>query len=380
MTIVPSHLYYLEGVKKGRSPSLLKSLAVKASFLSHKNLPYIHDLKHLSLLIGCSQTHLNALIKRNYTGYKFYTIPKHSGGVRFINSPDERLKKIQRWINFNILNEAEVHPSCYSFHRKSSVKNCAEKHCGSKWLIKIDIENFFEMVSEVEVYKQFRRLGYKPIVSFALSRICTYEPVHLVNFQSRWINYNTRTDDLPFSRRGIKYFGRLPQGSPTSPMLSNLALSSLDERIMRLVRNRTGIYTRYADDIFISFSEACVDRDYLRQIIGKLKCYLHDFGYRANKTKIKIIPPRSKKVILGLIIGEEKVFLQKEYKDNIESHIYGMKKFGLLAHSKFRGFNSILGMIDHVNGKINYASYIDPIYGDKLKKEMKYIVSINGLG
>ncbi|CAI1084090.1 Retron-type reverse transcriptase [Serratia liquefaciens] len=380
MTIVPSHLYYIEGVKKGRSPSILKSLIVKSSFFNYKNIPYIHDVKHLSHLLGCSQIDLTSIIKRNYSGYRFYTVPKYSGGVRFINSPNDFLKKIQRWINFNILSKVEVHPSCYSFHKNSSIKNCAEKHCGAKWLVKIDIENFFEMVSEVEVYKQFRKLGYKPIVSFALSRICTYEPTHLVNFQHKWINYNSRTDSLPFSRRNVKFFGRLPQGAPTSPMLSNLVLSSLDEKVTRLIRNKNGIYTRYADDIFISFSEMAVDRKFLRQIIGKLISYLNSFGYQANKTKIKIISPRSTKLVLGLNVAEDKVFLQKKYKNNLESHIYGMKKFGLVLHAKHRKFDSVLGMIDHINGMVNYASYIEPMYGNKLKEKIKHIVNINGLG
>lgn len=57
-----------------------------------------------------------------------------------------------------------------------------------------------------------------------------------------------------------------------------------------------------------------------------------------------------------------------------------MKKFGLVLHAKHRKFNSVLGMIDHINGMVNYASYIEPMYGNKLKEKIKHIVNINGLG
>ncbi|EDT6760934.1 RNA-directed DNA polymerase [Salmonella enterica subsp. enterica] len=378
MTIVPTHLYYIEGVKKGRPSSLLKKLVYKSGLLAERNLPYIHSVKHLSLLTGCDENYLLSIINRSNRTYSFYTVPKRSGGVRFIHAPDEELKKLQQWINAQILINVPVHPCCYSFHKDSSIKKCAEKHCGVKWLIKIDIENFFEMVSEIEIYKVFIKLGYKPIISLALARICTYEPRYLTGFYNKWVIYK-KSKRLPFTSENARFFGRLPQGAPTSPMLSNLVLSSLDERINRLIKYKNGVYSRYADDIFISFGDKDINRVYLEKVIGRVTRYLEDFGYKANKTKIRLISPRALKIILGLNVGGEIVKLNSNYKKDLQCHFYGINKFGLISHASHRKFNSVLGMLEHIKGKVNFACQIEPDYGIPLKEELKNILNKNGL-
>lgn len=371
MTIVPTHSYFLGGISSKRAPEVLKKVMLKSIPFQKKGLPYIHSLQHLAQLLYIDLSQIVRLIKRDDNNYYHYRIPKRSGGYRFISSPSEELKKTQRWINCNILNKITPHERCYSFHRNASIYNCALAHCRSKWLIKLDVETFFDMTSELDVYKQFLRMGYSKIVSLALARVCTYEPNQITINKNKWIVYKRASRNEPFPRGKINFFGRLPQGAPTSPMLSNLAFYNVDEKINKLANENSAIYTRYADDIFISFSDGDINREKLEKIIGRVSSFLSLQGYSLNKTKIKIIPPGGRKNVLGLNIESDKPQLSKAYKKKVYSHLYGINKFGPVAHSKDRGFDSVFGMLEHIKGKVNFARIISKEHGDKMNIEFE---------
>lgn len=378
MTIVPSHLYFICGIKAKKEPAILKSLMAKSSKFHDHGLTYIHSIKHLSKLISTEENYLKAVILRTISDYDHYSIPKKSGGSRFISAPRDELKKIQHWINFNVLKNLTPHPCCYSYHRKASIYKCAEIHCSSKWLLKLDIETFFDMTSEVNIYKQFTSIGYSPIVSFALARICTYQPKKLTTHQKAWKLHTRVNREEPFSRNSISYIGRLPQGSPTSPMLSNMAFYNLDEKINLLIKSYGGLYSRYADDIFISFSNADVNRLLISKLVGRLINYLKNEGYKLNKTKIKLSPPGVRKIVLGLNVDSDTPKLSKEFKRSIDSHIYALKKYGPKLHAVERNFQSVFGMLEHIKGKIFFARSISREYGDKKLNEFYNALEVHG--
>lgn len=363
MTIVPSHLYYLEGIQARRTPSVLSAVMAKSARFHIDGITYIHNLQHLVKLSLIDKKYLNDLILRKTHDYEHFSIKKKSGGHRYISAPKEDLKRLQKWVNFYVLKNLSPHPCCYSYHKNSSIYKCALAHCSSKWLIKLDIENFFDMTSELSVYKQFKSIGYSPIVSFALTRICTYQPKFLTNNHDRWILYKRKNKDFIYPREGIKYIGRLPQGAPTSPMLSNMIFYKTDELIYNFIKKRGGIYTRYADDIFISFSEEEFTRDDVSNIIGRIVGYLKSNGYSLNKTKIKISPPGARKTILSFNVNESTPKLSKEFKKSIESHLYALNTFGPVLHAQHRGFDSVHGMLEHIKGKIFFAKSIYLEYG-----------------
>ena len=365
MTIVPSHTYYLGGLQAKRPPSVLSATMAKSVQFHNNDIVYIHNLQHFVKLCSIDKNYLNDLILRKKQEYDHYSIKKKSGGSRYISSPRDTLKFLQGWINFHVLKNLSPHPCCYSYHKKASIYKCALSHCSAKWLIKLDIENFFDMISEESVYKVFRNIGYSPMVSFALTRICTYQPKFVTKNHGAWILFKRKNRDFVFSRESIKYIGRLPQGAPTSPMLSNMVFYELDELIYKFVQNRGGIYTRYADDVFLSFSKAKFSRDDVSNIIGRMITYLKAGGYSIKKIKIKVSPPGARKTILGLNINNEKPTLSKEFKNSIKSHLYGINKFGPISHARERSFDSVYGMLEHIKGKINFAKSISPEYGKK---------------
>ncbi|HAX0388696.1 TPA: RNA-directed DNA polymerase [Escherichia coli] len=369
MTIVPSHLYYLGGVKARRTPAVLSAIMAKSAQFHTNDIVYIHNLQHLVKLTSVEKTYFDRVILREVHEYEHYSIAKKSGGYRYISAPKEDLKKLQRWINFYVLKNLNPHPCCFSYHKNSSIYNCALAHCASKWLIKLDIENFFDMTSERNVYDQFRLIGYSPIVSFALARICTYQPKYLNKNHDRWVLYKRDTQELVYSKKNVKYLGRLPQGAPTSPMLSNVVFYELDELIYKLIQENGGLYTRYADDIFISFPKKEMGRNDVSKIIGRVIGYLRKKGYSLNKTKIKVSPPGAKKIILGLNVNGDTPQLSKDFKNSINSHLYSLETYGPVLHAQYRGFDSVYGMLEHIKGKISFAKNISYDYGVKCYDE-----------
>ena len=163
--------------------------------------------------------------------------------------------RLQRWINQNILSLKPPHRASFAYHRDGGVLRAAQIHCRCKWLVKLDIRDFFDSVKERQVYRVFRSLGYGALLSFELARICTRRPEH--NRLGEPASYG-----VPVYRKGAE--GRLPQGAPTSPALANLAVSNLDERLQAIANARGWTYTRYADDLAFS-TRRNSDRDEARK-------------------------------------------------------------------------------------------------------------------
>jgi RNA-directed DNA polymerase len=265
------------------------------------------------------------------------------------------------------LANVKPHWRCYSYHSEASIYKSAKEHCSSKWLIKMDIENFFDSVSEVVVYRMFKQLGYKPLLSFELSRICTME-ARLVNKEmaGKWVNYNTASDELPYPRKKVKYFGRLPQGAPTSPAISNIIFIDIDEILQNFSEKNNLTYTRYADDICFSSHDKGFTRECAKLVIDFCTVVLRNNGYAAKKLKTKIIPPGVRKVVLGLNVDHDEPKLTKAYKKRIENHIRGIEEFGAIDHAKHKKFDSVFGMLEHVLGLINHARLVEYTYAVKL--------------
>jgi RNA-directed DNA polymerase len=76
-------------------------------------------------------------------------------------------------LNANVLEHMSPHPASMAFSRGNSIRDAAAPHSGARWLIKMDIMNFFESVTERQVYRVFEDIGYEPLVAFELARLCT---------------------------------------------------------------------------------------------------------------------------------------------------------------------------------------------------------------
>lgn len=171
------------------------------------------------------QQHPDCTDMHNY--YTTFHIPKRSGGYRTIQAPNEELKDIQKKILNFLIEDCKIlcHNSVHSYVKHRNCKTAMEAHqqSGARWFLKLDIKDFFDN--------------------------CLYEPVlhSLINIHPLSLITEGRLRNI-FMLCFLE--GKLPQGAPTSPLLSNLYLLSADYMIDKQLKGFT--YTRYADDILIS--------------------------------------------------------------------------------------------------------------------------------
>ena len=214
MTIGPAHQYLLKGLELGYSKKVIQNILSSSFEKESVNLTYIHSLKHLSHITGVHYVFLREIIERRTFPYETYSVRKKDSSYRKITAPNDELKLIQKWIAKNILINIKPHWRCFSYHKDASILKCAQEHLGAKWLIKLDIKNFFGSIQEGQVYDVFESRGYNPLVSFEMARLCTVES----GFDSsrnvdHWVNYKSSRKTFPYSSNDLKTFGYLPQGA-----------------------------------------------------------------------------------------------------------------------------------------------------------------------
>lgn len=367
--------YKKQGISEGLSEALLETAISQseAVLYSGHNLPSILSLNHLSARTGVNYKELRNLVNRNnHEAYKKFSIQKRSGGRRFIHVPQPDLMHTQRWINEFVLKLIPVHPSSFAFTEGSSIQKCALKHCGAKWVIKLDIADFFESVSEIQVFRLFKEFGYQPLVAFEMARLCT-APTSWRSPREHYKQWRAWKRNESISEYNEKLLGYLPQGAATSPLISNLVMRECDVKLSAIAKEYKLTYTRYSDDMSFSTRSTDFCREGARNVIFEVYKVLSEAGYRPQYRKTKIISPGSKKVVLGLNVDGERPRLQKAYKDKIRQHLYYLKKLGVSEHVANRGFDSIWGFKCHLKGMIDYANMIEPDYAQRCLNEFTKI-------
>lgn len=371
------NLFLREGIDKGYSEKYLDSLLRIGRVVSRKQLPVIYSLSHLASASRTLYSDLHAFVSRSDAHsaeetYKSFTIKKRTGGVRWISIPCPPLMAVQSWIAQEILNGISTHPAAMAYVSGLSnpLKIHAEKHIGSRWILKVDIKNFFNNISEQQVYKVFKGFGYPKLLSFEMARLCTrVTPNRRGN---RWNKVIRKKYTSLYTNRII---GSLPQGAPTSPALSNLVFFKADEDLGVLAEENGAIYSRYADDLCFSFFES--NRNSVVSFKKSVLQVLWNYKFEENSDKTRIIPPGCRKIITGVVIDSGKTTIPKELRDRIRMHIYYAKKNGIPAHCKEKGFCSIVGFHNHLNGLINYVRLINPSQGIKFQTEFYQLPWLN---
>lgn len=331
---------YLEGLKielkkKNKPDDYFERCMKYAEKLLRTDLPVIFDKKHLSLLLGIEIDELNIILHCENLYYSEFNIAKKSGGVRCINNPALILKSIQKWILLNILNKLTVSKYANGFVTKRSILINASAHLDKQCVVNIDIQDFFPSISQKQVFHIFYYYGYTKEISYILAKLCTYK-------------------------------GGLPQGSPASPMLSNLICLKLDKRLMALLEKYDGTYTRYADDITISGNSGIVNT------MNKIVEIIEDEGFKVNENKTRIAYKNQRQEITGLIVNSGHVTVQKRYKRDVEKAIYYCKKYGVSEHLQHIKCDKSFYK-EHLYGKVLFIHSIEPDYGKELLKELSEI-------
>lgn len=375
MTETSPHLYLKQGLASDIPLLVLKS-AQRQRLLNQQaeSLPIL-SLNHLAKLSGVSLVYLRKIVKRQYDPYQNIQLDKRGGGSRPISAPEPLLLEVQRVVLDRALNGAPLHASAHAYRKSHSVVNCARQHTGARWLIKLDLHDFFGRVDERHAYRAFRSRLYSPLVSFELARLCTRLDPRAPKRDTRLAKVERRYTVIP--GYPAETLGRLPQGAPTSGALANMSAFSMDQDVAEYSLNKGLIYTRYSDDL--TFSTALnLDRTEARQIVRDIGQLVQKHGHTLHLKKTRIVPPGARHVVLGLLLDDSAVRLLPEFRRRVEVHVRGVSKFGLVAHSEHRGFRSVLSFVNHVEGCLAFALDVDRKWSVKMREEWNTALSLSG--
>lgn len=288
------------------------------------------DKKYIKTLYALSNN-----IEKNY---RIYKIKKRNGKYRTIYEPNSLLKHIQKQILNNILNNKAISIYAKGYHKGLSLKDNAIPHINKDIILKLDIKNFFENISFIDIYNSCFPIEYFPkSVGMLLTALCTYE-------------------------------GHLTQGSPTSAYISNLVMKEFDQELGMWCEDNNISYTRYSDDMTFS------GRFIPKEIIIKVRKMLYKLGLELNENKIHVVYRNRCQVVTGLVVNE-KVQVSNKYRSNIRKEIYYIKKYGLESHLNKCNINiDKIKYIDMLYGKINYVLQINE-YDKEFIEYRNYIFS-----
>ncbi len=300
------------------------------------NVPIIYNLRHLRKLLDIKKSAQNNFFgTKRESSYKTFYIPKKSGGFRRIEAPTQKLELIQNWIKNNILEKFNVSNSATGFKKGTSIVDNASCHCNKKYVLNMDVQNFFPSIKYSKIFKLFNYIGYNNEVCHLLTQLCT------------------NGDNV------------LPQGAPTSPILSNLVNIKLDKRLSCFAKSIGGDYTRYADDITISSNTN------LAKYIQVIQDILKDEGYIVNNKKTRISNSGQKQEVTGLTVNK-KVSVNKKIKKELNQAIYFIRKYGLLDHMK-RINCTKAKYKEHLFGLAYFVKMVEPNTG------IRYLQELNNL-
>lgn len=319
----------------------------------------IYTLRHLAHVTAVDYNYLRSITSRSHDGYSVYEVSKRSGrGKRSIAAPEAPLAVAQRWLLDNVFGRLTANAAGFAYTRGRSAVSCAREHVGARWLLKLDLRDFFHQIDETQVYSLLRSALYEPLVAFEIARICTRLPDTPQDWlPEKYAREPGRKVGFPYAKARLGY---LPQGAPTSGAISNLVANDLDLALTKIASVHQLVYTRYADDISMS-SASDVPRTAASDLIAQITRAIQRSGFELNAAKTRLIGPGASMRLLGVLIDGEQVRISGQTRRRIEYHLRGMEKFGAVAHGLNCGFRDTLGMQNHVRGLIDYANDVDPV-------------------
>lgn len=264
--------------------------------------------------------------------YKSFEIKKKSGGVRVINSPVYGYKTILRALNLIINCVYTPYDQITGFVHGKSIADNARMHVGRNYVYNIDLKDFFHSFDRNKVkmgfmFEPFNLSEEKEKIAFLLSSLCTH----------------------PFEINGeIKVV--LPQGSPTSPIITNVLCMPLDRRLKGLAKRFGLTYSRYADDITFS-SNHNIYRD--REFLDELSRIIQSQGLEINPKKIRLQKMGYRQEVTGLVVNK-KVNVTSKYLKEIRMWIYFWEKYGYTKATELflKDYVGDKGHVKNANAKL----------------------------
>ena len=256
--------------------------------------------------------------------------------TRTVMIPCPELKDVQRQIHRVIAGPFQPHPIVHAYVKGRGIVTNARQHVGKEWLLHADLVNFFGSITEELVVEALRKAlpDFSNEDRNSIARLCCYE-------------------------------GFLPQGSPASPILSNLVCFPLDQRLQKLGKSLGLTVTRYSDDVCFS-SPNPVFPDALGKVRGRgaaqlieigapLGCLFKPHGFEINLKKLRFQDRTERQQVTGLVVNDG-VNVPKECYRTIRQSLHLWDERGLEIAARHVQWQSSLkrfaaslkGMIAHI--------------------------------
>lgn len=292
--------------------------------------------------------------------YRTFTIKKKSGKLRTISAPVKTLKTIQTCLNEVFQVFYEPTDNAFGFVPKRSIADGAKRHVNRRYVYNIDLKDFFDTI---ELYRVKAILANPPIrledkkgngqsLPFIIANLCCH-PKEVTRFDK---DGNSKTCIRPV----------LPQGAPTSPILTNMVCRNLDRSLNWLAKKYQAIYTRYADDITFS-SDRNIFKDDSSFIKEVKKIIETEQGFKINDEKTRLQSDRYRQEVTGLVVNE-KVNVVKRFVKQVRMWLYLWETYGYdKAYACFlHDYIADKGHVKHktakmenvISGKLDYLKMV----------------------
>lgn len=277
--------------------------------------------------------------------YRHFTIPKKTGGLRPIDAPVDELQTQLGILSEILTNDfgLKYHTSAFAYIKDRSTVDCVRRHKlnESNWFLKTDFSGFFP---NTNLDFTMKMLG----MIFPTSEICKDKSGEAALRKALSLGF---------------LHDSLPQGTRLSPTLTNIIMIPIDHALFNALARRKIIYTRYADDMFISAKEKFP----YREIVQLIRDTLKEFGapYLLKDEKTHFGSRKGHNFCLGLCLNA----------DNNITTGYKTKKYFKAAMTNFilDTKNEKSWPIEDVmtlRGKMSYYKMIEPQYFDEIVTRM----------
>jgi RNA-directed DNA polymerase len=280
------------------------------------NIYSINNLAQLANFLRCDEIFLTAYLQGDFKildrGDNF-TLPTSTGYTSiieklYLRKKNKRLKSYREVYSVRtdtlknvlkglstFLNESHI-PSAavHGYVHGKNIRTNAERHLAKRYLLSVDLSNFFGSITADMVSKALLSIGFSNFAVQHLSKIVTIN-----NF--------------------------LPPGYSTSPVISNIVVKTMDEALLQLC-GADCVYTRYADDLYFSSNIALPTLENISKIVG-------DYGFVLNPQKTKYMPRGVKQYVTGLTVFDHiRPRVTKKIKRNLRLELYYLLAYGLRGH------------------------------------------------
>ena len=289
---------------------------------------------------------------RPETKYSTFAIPKRNGGTRIIMAPAEPLKIVQKRLSVllqDCLDENQTRKDndriAHGFKRRRSIITNAKQHRHRRYVFNVDLSDFFPSINFGRVRGYFIHDSHFSLhakVATVIAQIACHE-------------------------------NALPQGSPSSPVISNLIAHVMDVHLVRLSLRVGCMYSRYADDLTFSTNKRIFPSEIATSADGdphnwnpgnELLNIVVRSGFALNDSKIHMQYQTSRQVVTGLVVNR-RINVRREYRHLVRAMVHNLftnGAFEISRHTKSNGVDTIKkrpGTMNELQGMLGFIRGVD---------------------